>query len=374
MAQDKPAKKHLREVDIISRLKLQFSDRDDFVVWLKEKEENEVAIKQWITNLPKNKKPSKEEIIEKAYWELKKKLGLIERLDRDDPDLTILKEAADSGFRVSWLSKRFLFGFGLAHAIEEWFDAFDKADPSERFEKRIPRKETSNVAAKWAWFGFLGVFVGALLGLSIAGITAYFLYRQSSALEHQLNVLQKSNDLTREANAYVQRTEYTKVLFDKECPATKDCEPTPHSIRNRTEAAFAFLKLEREREKKRGIKPNFSYARLEETKLIGLDVNNAFLYATMLVRADLSNAILNGADLTRANLKDADLIDAHLRNANLAYANLQDADLHKTDLFEADLYDTNLTGAKNLTCEQFKKALNWKHAHPPKYLNLTECN
>ena len=127
-------------------------------------------------------------------------------------------------------------------------------------------------------------------------------------------------------------------------------------------------------------------AELSEQKVARLNLNNANLYAanikdtsflqTSLQGANLEQADLEGADLQRINLKEAKLRKGNLRGANLNRANLRGANLHGANLEGANLemvelqeanlkganlkgaiiVATNLTGAKNLTCEQLKSA------------------
>ena len=269
-------------------------------------------------------------------------------------DLDKLKVTADSGLNIRWWFRRFIFGFGLASAIDDWFRAFDRADPSKNLLQRIPREETSNVAAKWAWFGFFGVFASAVFGLLIAIATVIFLGLQYS--------------ITREANTNAQRTEYARILFDEKCGAETSVEPDKekpdpickpiYNARIRTEAALAFLKLERE--KGWGHRPDFVDAHLEGTVLRGANFRGAILAGAILAGANLREAILWEADLGEADLGEADLqkanlwrailagailAGANLRGANLWGAFLVGADLREADLGEADLMGAILAGA-----------------------------
>ena len=279
-------------------------------------------------------------------------------------DLDKLKATADSGLNITRWVRRFLFGFRIANAIEEWFRAFDQADPKKPLLERIPRQETSNVAAKWAWFGFFGVFISTLFALSIAVVTAVFLYFQY--------------DITREANINAQRTQYTQILYDEECKegttrkgfsfddveeeknnsVVTICKPL-YNPRIRTEAALAFLKLEREKGD-RGDRPDFAYSHLEKTILDEVDLRRVDFFGAVLseadlTRANLKEAKLNKADLRKANLKEADLSGADLfganlrravlRRVNLGGANLILADLREVDFYGADLFGANLRRA-----------------------------
>ncbi|QHG21039.1 hypothetical protein GJB62_34860 (plasmid) [Nostoc sp. ATCC 53789] len=78
--------------------------------------------------------------------------------------------------------------------------------------------------------------------------------------------------------------------------------------------------------------------------------------------ANLSSAKLSSADLRDAKLRQADLRNADLRRVNLRHADLRGADLSVPDLSGAELSDIVLNGARNLTPEQVKKAVNWEKA------------
>jgi len=111
------------------------------------------------------------EDIDEAYGRLK---SCAENDEILMSDLRTLKRTADRRLQLSWWSRRFVFGFGAAKAIDEWFHAFDNAPVGKSVVQRIPRDETSNVVAKWLWFGFFGTLVGAAFSLLVAGITAFF--------------------------------------------------------------------------------------------------------------------------------------------------------------------------------------------------------
>jgi uncharacterized protein YjbI with pentapeptide repeats len=69
-------------------------------------------------------------------------------------------------------------------------------------------------------------------------------------------------------------------------------------------------------------------------------------------KIDLSGAFIRRTDLSNANLKGANLSGADCANVNFRGANLQDAILDGTNLKGADL-----TGARNLTRSQLKRAI-----------------
>ncbi len=113
-------------------------------------------------------------------------------------------------------------------------------------------------------------------------------------------------------------------------------------------------------------------ANLFEANLSGADLSGANLSEAELPAAKLSEAELPAANLSKANLSGAKLSEAELPEANLSGANffetdlsgadLSGADLSGANLSEANLSGTNLKGAKNLTPEQVKSAINYQDA------------
>ena len=127
-------------------------------------------------------------------------------------DLDKLKVTADSGRKVGSWSRRFLFGWGVGNAIDEWFRAFDKADEKQPLLQRIPRNETSNVAAKWLWYGFFTTLCASVISLSVAGVTVFFLFKQTYVLNKQTEVLARQEENFRRANNSAQRTQYLSLI------------------------------------------------------------------------------------------------------------------------------------------------------------------
>lgn len=72
--------------------------------------------------------------------------------------------------------------------------------------------------------------------------------------------------------------------------------------------------------------------------------------------ANLSQASLHKADLHQARLQFADLSGADLSEAKLTRSRLMWANLSRANLSGADMYKVNLTGAKNLTAAQLRRA------------------
>jgi hypothetical protein len=93
--------------------------------------------------------------------------------------------------------------------------------------------------------------------------------------------------------------------------------------------------------------------RLVETESVVVNLADAHIGKTDLIKAmlryaDLSRAGLSRTDLRYANLRDAHLIGAKLINANLGYADLSDAAISQTQLNEACGTETKLPRGLNL--------------------------
>ncbi|MGI5290901.1 pentapeptide repeat-containing protein [Nonomuraea polychroma] len=73
-----------------------------------------------------------------------------------------------------------------------------------------------------------------------------------------------------------------------------------------------------------------------------IDLGEADLHDAALVAADLTGADLAKADISYAELDGADLVDADLKHANLSGASLEQADLTGADLSGANLSNANL--------------------------------
>ena len=337
-------------------------------------------LKAWQQTRPKSLATVSTYELNEAYERLEKAVDGDEVLCKD---LDKLKVTAESGLKISHWSRRFVFGFGVAKAIEEWFQAFDNANPELPLIARIPRNETSTVAAKWLWFGFFTTLIGVMFSLLVAGVTAYFLFKQAEFLSVQTSALLSQGELanvqiellaqqvenTREATTNAQRTQYTQILYDQACelegPTFKEiCKPA-YNFRIRTEAAKAFMNLERAE----GVmRPDLERAQLEGIDLSDMDLNGVnFLGANIkgarLYGAKFDDANLNGANLSRrtvltnADLRSARITGTDLRTAYLVGANLSGVDLSgyivneaigegelRTDLGDAYLIDAILVG------------------------------
>lgn len=92
-------------------------------------------------------------------------------------------------------------------------------------------------------------------------------------------------------------------------------------------------------------KIDLSEADLGESKLSGVNFNQARLRKANFFQADLGSADLSRANLRKANLFQANLTGSNLSKASLKQANLGGANLSKADLVEANFSDAELRGA-----------------------------
>lgn len=338
---------------------------------IKEVWRNGRFLSKWKKKQPSGRSAMGSGELEKAYESLKS-------VAKDDDELLKhldkLKSTADEGQRMSWWTRRFVFGFGISKAIENWFKEFDKADQKLPLLARIPRKETSSIAAKWVWFGFLTTVLSVCISTLVSAITAYYLQKQTKVLSRQVSAAESSNallkqqlDNTRLTDTSARRTQYAEILFDRRCDEKERCLPV-YNFRIRSEAARAFLLLEWDRidvEKNNegqftSLKPDFMRAELRDTDLPEINFSNVNLFEADLQNATLLNANFTNSNLTNtifveAGLEDAIFVGAHLVGAKFLRANLIGADFSDATLKGADLSEALLATAK-ITQEQLDDA------------------
>jgi Pentapeptide repeats (8 copies) len=104
-------------------------------------------------------------------------------------------------------------------------------------------------------------------------------------------------------------------------------------------------KQNRQKEKEKEWRFDFTGADLRGADLVGAHLEGACLHQAHLERARLSEAHLEGAWLVDAHLVRAHLLGAHLDGANLRGARLEGAYLMGAHLDEADLDEAHLEGA-----------------------------
>lgn len=114
------------------------------------------------------------------------------------------------------------------------------------------------------------------------------------------------------------------------------------------------------------LKANLHSARLTRTNLRESDLREADLN-----RADLRGANLRRVNLCRANLSEANLLEANLTRADLRRSNLSKANLTKASLFRADFREADLSEA-NLSKADLNEA-NLSEANLAK-ANLDDAN
>lgn len=93
------------------------------------------------------------------------------------------------------------------------------------------------------------------------------------------------------------------------------------------------------------IRPNLSGANLSNSFLRGVDLSDADLSHTCLLRAVLNGANFRGADLKHANVSETSLSNVDLSGADLCHANVSEANLNEANLSSADLSNADLRQA-----------------------------
>ncbi len=114
-------------------------------------------------------------------------------------------------------------------------------------------------------------------------------------------------------------------------------------------------------------------ALLAKADMEGMDLSGAKLNGVNLSWSNLSGANLRDAEFRWANLYSARLRGSDLRGADFGSANLTSAKFYRAKLRGADMGDANLDGAhfgsadlrgaKNITCDQLRKALKFESAY-----------
>jgi hypothetical protein len=270
---------------------------------------------------PPNESEQEVESLRNENEQLKAKVAQLEAIVGTQSK--VAKWLANLGIRVS-------LGTNLNDSIYELIHAWrSKGWPEDR--------EVANVIAallrRWLRIGLI-----AMLGGAGAVVTVGLLLWQNFLIQEQIQLQAEVSNATR-------RAELISTIYDKlDCGAENpdECSPAA-SLRARTEAAVAFIKLE-------DTLPNLSSANLSGANLSDANLFGANLWDANLFGANLSMANLSGANLGEANLFGADLIvadltEATLSGADLTGANLTGANLGEADLSWANLSDANLCGA-----------------------------
>ena len=144
-------------------------------------------------------------------------------------------------------------------------------------------------------------------------------------------------------------------------------------IREREEYfGWAMLSLSQGKEANGGRILALENLKLFESKLTGLNIENAVLPHIDLSGTDLLQANFQNATLIEANLSNSQLVYANLQQAFLEKANLQGADLELANLQDAQLYQANLSEA-NLYQANFNRA-NLSRANLQDAKNIEQAN
>jgi hypothetical protein len=105
-----------------------------------------------------------------------------------------------------------------------------------------------------------------------------------------------------------------------------------------------------------------SEVNLSQADLSGATITQSDLFDAFFVRANLTESFCGGVRAIKGHFAEANLTGANFYGADLRGADLSSADLARTILEEADLNETDLRGARNITPEQVKQAVNWRRA------------
>ena len=144
-------------------------------------------------------------------------------------------------------------------------------------------------------------------------------------------------------------------------------------IREREEYfGWAMLSLSQGKEANGGRILALENLKLFESKLTGLNIENAVLPNIDLSGTNLLQANFQNATLIEANLSNSQLVYANLQQTFLEKANLQGADLELANLKDAQLYQANLSGA-NLYRANFNGA-NLSRANLQDAKNIEQAN
>jgi Pentapeptide repeats (8 copies) len=245
------------------------------------------------------------------------------------------------------------------------------------------------------------LFVGAIISLIIAAITAYLLLRFMRQEYERIQTQQRNQLQAQESQPQYQAQEsqlqHWKAAQDKRLAdleqhfytqlqqlqtAQKAREEANEqrfrTLVSQTEAITAHARTEYElaqlprledvplpgpdHQQQHGFTAQRTPPNFEGRDLSQRDLSSRYLSHADLRRTRLSRSKLFMADLSWANLAEADLSEAELSAANLTYANLRGASLRGTNLLVADLNHAILIGADlrdthNLSLEQVTTTL-----------------
>lgn len=239
-----------------------------------------------------------------------------EQLRQRVAELSASKDAADAILRAQGRAARWLAGFGMRISIGRGLnDSLYSLVHTVRREHTLPDRELADVIAavirRWLRTGLVSL-IGALVALVTVGLLLW----QNVLIQRQLAQQAQISDTAR-------RAELLATLYNRRDCGADDPESCPlsASLRARTEAAIAFVQLER---------PTDSSPDLESVDLR---------------QADLSSADFAGVNFGFANLSDAILVGANLNSADLALSDLRNTTMMSTDLRNARLFKADLTGA-----------------------------
>jgi uncharacterized protein YjbI with pentapeptide repeats len=106
------------------------------------------------------------------------------------------------------------------------------------------------------------------------------------------------------------------------------------------------------------------YTEFSGGSYIGTDFSKANLSQLKILSdgENFSQANFKGANLWRAGIQGGNFTKANFENANLELAMFYQGDFKNANFKNANLLNASLNQAKNLTCDQLYKAINWETA------------
>lgn len=96
---------------------------------------------------------------------------------------------------------------------------------------------------------------------------------------------------------------------------------------------------------------DLSRARLTDVRIVGCDLQGAFLDEAVLARVELVDCRMSGVVLSRARLGDVRMVGCQLDEANLRMITSEHLQFESCSMSSADLYEAGLDGAVFLDCD-----------------------
>ncbi|MCP4546843.1 MAG: pentapeptide repeat-containing protein [bacterium] len=285
-----------------------------------------------------------------------------------------------------------VLGPGLAESIQNWIEARELANPLPAAETAAMGAAIVRRLIRIGLIGLLFALIIPLLAWQqnkLLDTQNALIITQNTYLQKQIETQQEQiRQQTLEAKR-VRRTQLLSIVYDTENCGDKDREtncPMRASVRAREEAVVAIIQFDREngQEETSLERARLANVELPRTDLGGVnfekaDLSNSSLIMSDLTGSDLDNAKLDGSKLFGARLSKIEAMGASFIDAALLGVDLSEADLSATVWGQANLQDANLSGAKltgadlsqvqSLTQEQLDAAIGDSATQIPSHLN-----